>query len=252
VYVSIEDNSKYTQGMAVSPDGRKMITVDQSEDFHEYTLNTPGQFTDGVTYVQTADSGLGAAYRVTFGDGGRRIYTRPDERTITQYDVSTPYTLDGLSRVGTYDHSGTFRSYFGGMAVRSASNFIVASTADEGFRELDLGTDWDVTTASVGDAYRDLDTVYLNSPEGIDYDADTETLYVGASSTAQPGFNTGCVHTFDLPPGGSVSDVPPPTVRHIGITGVLADAGLSYCPETEQLFTVSSSADAHVRSMPVE
>jgi len=86
-----------------SPDGLKMLVMDDSETVFQYTLGTAWVVStasyDSIS-LSIAGEITSLAYGLKFGDSGNKLFTASwTDTSIFRYDLPTPYSLSG----GSYD-----------------------------------------------------------------------------------------------------------------------------------------------------
>jgi len=158
------------QATAFSPDGTVCLYINTvTDDLYRLDLSTPFDLTTDSANGQQAFPSLSSnAYGLSVKPDGTRVYTIDSDfnaYTVRGYSMSTAWDVSTLSLESSFDISADVSNNAQGVCVAKSGTKMYIATYASSVVEYDLGTAWEVSTASkvqtlsIGTAYdlRDLD-----------------------------------------------------------------------------------------------
>ncbi|NRA93293.1 MAG: hypothetical protein HRU26_11520 [Psychroserpens sp.] len=130
---------------------RLPITLDKNSD---YEVFVEAEITRDSGSIDVGQPATLSPSGLSFGDSGSKLYiTDIDAEGIFEYDLSTPYDLSTISKNGFFDTNtlSTPDAIVQGISVVNGFFIYVAATENNARFLLELSTEWDITTASLGD-----------------------------------------------------------------------------------------------------
>ena len=167
----------------ISPDGTKLLVMDQNSDrVEEFSLGTPYKI-DTISaqirsYVVTAQT------TVPFGlwispDGTRMAHGRSGAGNIYQYTLNTPWSLSSVTYLGTAIPPSI--PFVEDLEFSPDGTKLVCLDGNStNLREYTLGTAFDVSTATLVRS-RDVGSAE-SGPRGISFNADGTSLFLTGTS----------------------------------------------------------------------
>jgi hypothetical protein len=171
-------------GIFFKSDGTKMyINGSSGDDINEYNLGTPWDVTTAVfsTLFSTAGQDT-AASDLFFSSDGTRLYVAGDtNNTIFQYSLGTAWDISTTSYSSISFSVAAKDTNPSGIFFKSdGTKMYVCGTSSDSVHEYDLGTAWNVSTATFLQSFSlsSQDTV----PASINFNNDGTKFYIVGST----------------------------------------------------------------------
>ena len=178
---SVSSQDSEPRGVFFKPDGTRMFVVGQSgDDIIQYNLGTAWDVTTSVYGNAFVVSGQGTTpYDVSFKSDGTVMYMLDGSN-----DAVYQYTLSGAWDVGTASYASKSFSVTSqesaptGMWFKpDGTKFYITGTTGDDVNEYNLGTAWDISTASFLQVSISVAT-YESGPEGLCFSADGTKMWI--------------------------------------------------------------------------
>jgi len=169
-------------GLAFSTDGTKMFVLGSiGKDVNEYTLSTPFDLTDTVTFVDSflvVDQDTAPRDLVFSSDGTKMFHIGAVAKDVFEYTLSTPFDVSTAMFVDSI--STNLNSPIGLAFSSDGTKMFVSNITGGTIKEFTLSTPFDVSTASVVESFSVF--VQANDPEGIAFSSDGTKMFVLSQS----------------------------------------------------------------------
>jgi DNA-binding beta-propeller fold protein YncE len=240
---SVATQETSPEDIAFKSDGTKMYVMGSGgDDINEYTLSTAWDITT-ATYSQTSSSFTGQTSPVgfIFNSNGTEVYVLNNDTTnghhVKTYSLSTAWDVATLAfKKPTTDYfeitqeSSPYAVFFKSdglkMYVIGSSDFVY---------EYDLGTAWNVHTASYLQSY-DVDDQETN-PKGLFFKSDGTKMYVSGSSGDD-------VNQYTLSTAWDVTTATFDNVTFSFATQETSHHNIFFKSDGTELYNVGSSSDS--------
>jgi hypothetical protein len=168
-FLNSEDTN--VQGIFFKDDGTKLYTIGINTDaVYQYTLSTPWDITsasyDSVSFSVAAQATIGTDLFI--GNSGSTMFVADlSTDTVYQYDLSTPWDMSTASYSGNSFSVQTEEDQLRGIYFRPEGTrfFVVGGDGGQNVHQYEVGTAWDLSTASYENAF--FDTTGNSSPTTI-------------------------------------------------------------------------------------
>lgn len=176
-------------GLAFSNTGGTLYVIGENSDsINTYELSTPWDITSAGIFNSTAQDTTMRGF--CFGNSGSSAYAIGYQNNkIYEYAFAIPYNTRSLSYVRSYTLSSivpSARIAYGGydaLAVSSdGTKVYVLETTSRTIYTLDLGTAWNISTASFNNKLRTITDVEL-TPTTFSFNSDGTRMYVTGTTS---------------------------------------------------------------------
>ena len=252
--VSAQDNTP--RGVAFSGDGTKMFVMGYSnKSVYRYDLSTGWDITTAsyVTSKSVYAQAVGPLDVTFSGDGTTMFVVDTNSDSVYRYDLSTAWDITTASYVTSKSVYAQDANPFGVALSGDGTKMFVIGLDSDSVHRYDLGTAWDITTASY------VSLKYVGSqdtgPVGVAFSGDGTKMFVIGSSNES-------VYRYDLatppatvagnPAAASSSSDAEATAGSLVVSGTPADAtSATDAATTAEDFSTATPAE-RIHTIPGE
>ncbi|WP_109832666.1 cadherin domain-containing protein [Reichenbachiella versicolor] len=167
----------------ISPDGTRVFVANISPDrVFQYNLSIPHDITSASysgSSLDTSPQG-GEPHGISFSKDGTYMYLGRSNKAIT-YTLSTPFEISSasFSSANNMDHLTLPSADTRGVAISNDGRKIFIANSNEEIRQYNLGTAYDLTTASDPGRYIDVLTIDsdINTLESVTFNSDGSKFF---------------------------------------------------------------------------
>ena len=191
--MSGDANANRPYALGFKPDGTKAYIADANANLiYQYSLATPYEVTDASMSYDSVSFGLVTSMGSSITpasmkfkpDGTKLFVLNGDNKTVYEYNLSTPYDLSTVSYNNITLSISSVEGFPEGIFFKpDGTKMYVVGTQFDSVRMMDLSTPWDISTATYNNANNFSVTNQDSEPMEVVFDSNGTKMYMLGGAT---------------------------------------------------------------------